>query len=167
MPLPRVAGRSHNKLCHCRNDLGRRENHDAGKPRKIARVQCEDVRQAVGHHKRDQPCIMGSNTYYATGNRQRPPTSISGWSVRKNMEQSFDDFQPSVSFSNVQTMPSPRRGGTRAYVPKLRRVLWRRHARVATLTDQSYGFAYIGVHRVGTIEETQQDARIGEDQHQS
>jgi hypothetical protein len=87
--------------------------------------------------------------------------------VGQHLEEPFNDPEPPVGLGEAQAKPAACRHWPRAYVPKLRGVLRGCDPSVSTLPQDPKGIPDRGVLWVGGFQETKQDSRVGEDEHQS
>src|SRR5882724_2487827 len=111
--------------------------------------------------------VTAGYTHHGVCHNDSPPGRIHRKTVGQHLEEPFNNPEPPVGLRDAQAKPAACRHRPRANVPKLRSVLRSCDPAVSTLPQDPKGVPDCGVLWVSGFQETKQDARVGEDEHQS
>jgi hypothetical protein len=118
-------------------------------------------------HVSDQSSVVDLNALDGVCDDTPTPHRVGSEVVGKDLEQPLDDAEPPVSLGHGEAEPAAGRGRPRADVSELGRVLRRRGHLVSSVAKRSDRLAHGLVLRVGGLQEPEQDATVGKDEHQS
>jgi hypothetical protein len=125
------------------------------------------VGDAVGHHQRDDPGIMDLLTPDGVGDDQPPPDRVCDGQLGQEREPGLDGPQPPVGLGGVEPPPTPSHGRAGAYIPEFDCVLHSDRQPVTSAPDGPDRVVNGPVLRVGGVGQPEQDAGVGQDEHQS
>lgn len=104
---------------------------------------------------------------HGMGHHQAPPDGVGGGRLGQNRDQPLDGLKSSLGFRGVQPEPAAHGGRAGADVPKFGHVLRGGGELIAPVGEDVRCLSDRRVQGVGRLEEPEQDARVGEDDHQS
>jgi hypothetical protein len=120
----------------------------------------------VGHHERNQPCVMDFNTLHSIGHDELSPQGIGSTRLAQDGKLSLKSAHPPIRLFDRKSVSSAGCRGSCANVPEFSYVLGRSDRDVASALEFPNSLPDVDVIWIRPVQESEENSRVDQDLHQ-